>query len=389
MKKFKRLVAKSLSIITALSLFTGCSSDNANTNTNNTSADDNKTLITIDDINIPFSVGKFYAYNTQASYEAYYLANGYVMDWSVKYTDTSTDVTEPSTLEGETVAADATIEDMVKADVLDRIKIFYTVAKYAKDNGITLDDADYKEIDQYVKDYLAGNAKVSAATGATAESLKSIYETESYYNKGCDLILKDENFTVNEEDIRQTHIYVFELYPDNIEFPEDTAKGILKRIQNGEDIKQISDIYGITVSEGNVGKDSTVGDNIKSTCLSLHDGGSAIAVEDGAYFVIYCIEENDEDATEIAKKDAISLQKSAKLKEFYDEYTKNMKITVDEELWKKITFNNSIFTEDDIKDLISETTTTGENATTGENTTTGANATTGANLSNSIVAPTK
>lgn len=374
MKKFKRLAACGLSIITALSLLTGCSSDKDKTNPT-VSSDDDKTLITIDDITIPYSVGKFYAYNTQASYEAYYLANGYIMDWSIKYSSNdSTDITEPATLEGETVPPDATIEDMVKADVLDRIKIFYTVAKYAKDNGVTLNDDDYKEIDEHVKNYLAGNAKVTAATGATETSLKAIYETESYYNKGCDLILKDENFTIDEEDIRQSHVYVFELYPDVVEFPKDTADGILKRLQNGEDIEKISDVYGITISEGNVGKDSTVGDNIKETCLSLHAGESAIAVEDDAYFVIYCIEENDEDATEIAREDAISLQKSAKLKEFYDEYTKDMKVTVDEELWNKITFSNSIFTEDDIKDLIDETTATGENTTnentSGENTST-------------------
>lgn len=373
MKKFKRLATCGLSIVTALSLLAGCSSDKK---AENTSEDDNKTLITIGDVTIPYSVGKFYAYNTQASYEAYYLANGYIMDWSTKYTDDSENTSEPSSSEGETTSENATIEDMVKADVLDRIKIFYAVAQYARDNGITLDDEDYKEIDQYVSDYLAGNAKVTAATGATKESLKSIYETESYYNKGCDLILKDETFSVNEEDIRQTHIYVFELYPDSVEFPEDTANGILARIKNGEDLKTISDVYGVSLSEGNVGKDTTVGENIKTTCLSLHDGESAIAVEDDAYFVIYCVEENDEDATEIAREDAISLLKSAKLKEFYDEYTKNMTITVDEKLWNKITFSNSIFTEDDINDIINEATTTAEDST-GTETSTATQETTG------------
>ena len=51
--------------------------------------------------------------------------------------------------------------------------------------------------------------------------------------------------------------------------------------------------------------------------------------------------------------------------EFYDEYTKDLKITVDEDLWSQINFNNSIFTDEDIEDILDggygEETTTSEN----------------------------
>ena len=352
MIKLKQLVAIGLSLVTALSLFTGCNSDSekesGNTNTNPGSVDVNSTLITIDDTTIPFSVGQFYAYNEQASYEAYYLANGYVINWSTKYTEENSE----------------TIEDMVKNDVLERIKMFHVVANYAIANGITLSDEDYSEIDKSVSNYLNGSEKVIHATGATEELLKSIYETESYYNKGCDLIFEGETFEVDEDEIRQCDIYAVEIYPEVIEFPEDTANAILNRVKAGEDIQKVANAYGLECHEGNVGKGDFNGDSVEKLCLSLNDGEVGITSEDGAYLVIYCIKATDEEATEIAREEAIGLLKSDKLKSFYDEYTKDMNITVDEVLWSKITYTNTIFSSDDLEEILGEGVTTSNEAVT-------------------------
>lgn len=340
MKKFKKIAAMALSVITALSLFTGCDSKEETKTT-----DDSATLITIDDIKVPLSVGKFYAYNEQASYEAYYLACGYAINWSTIYeneTDESSDY------------AGLTIEEVVKRDLLERIKMFYVVSEYAKSNNVTLTDEDRAEIDEYVNEYLAGSEKVINATKADEALLKQIYEMESYYNKGCDIILKDETFEVDDEEIRQTDVYAVELGPNYIEFPEDTANAILRRVQAGEDITKVANAYGLEAIEGNVGKGTFGGDSVEELCLSLSAGESGIAEEDGTYLVIYCVSENDEDATELAREEKISAMKSEKLEDFFKEYTKSMTISVDETLWETINYNTAIFTEADMEEILSD-----------------------------------
>lgn len=355
MIKFKHFAAVALSLATAFSLFSGCSLDSDSSKDTPGNTDVDSTLITIGETTVPFSVGKFYAYNEQASYEAYYLANGYTINWSSNYQE------EVST-ETETEEASATIEELVKKDVLDRIKMFYVVADYAKLNGVTLNDEDYSEIDEYVSNYLKGNQKVISATGATDELLKTIYEIETYYNKGCDLIFEGETFEVDDEEIRQCDIYAVEIYPEQIEFPKDTANAILNRVQAGEDITKVANAYGLECHEGNVGKGDFNGDSVEQLCLSLKDGEAGIASEDDAYLVIYCIKATDEDATKIARETAIGLLKSDKLQSFYDEYTKDMNITVDEALWSKISYTNTIFSSDDLQEILGENITTPANS---------------------------
>lgn len=339
MQKFKKLAALGLTLLAATSLVAGCGKSDDKTTSG--------TLMNVNGQEVDFSIGEFYAYNEQASYEAYYLANGYAIDWTADYDDTMS------------------VEELVKSEVLERIKMFYIVSQYAKDQGVTLTDDDKTEIDGYVKTYLEGNKKVIAATHATEESLKSIYELESYYNKGCDIIFKDEKFEVSDEDIRQVGVYAVEISTNASEFPEDTANAIKNRVLAGEDITKVADAYGLTATEGNVGKGDFDGEIVETTCLGLKTGECTVVESDGVYLVLYCITDFDKEATEVVKEDNISKMKSDKLKEFYDEYTKDLKITVDEDLWSQINFNNSIFTDEDIEDILDggygEETTTSEN----------------------------
>lgn len=329
MRKLNKIAALALSLVTATALIAGCGKSDAAVTTDTTSP-----LMNVNNQDVPFSVGEFYAYNEQASYEAYYLANGYSIDWNSDYDDSMS------------------VEDLVKSEVLERIKMFYIVSQYAKDNGVTLTEDDQAEIDEFITTYLNGNQKVIDATKVTKESLRDIYELESYYNKGCDIIFKDETFSVSDEDIRQTDVFAVEISPDVSDFPEDTANAILARVKAGEDISKVANAYGFEAVEGNVGKGDFDREIVETTCLALSTGEATIVESDGVYLVLYCVSDYDEEATKVVKDDMISKLKSDKLKEFYDEYTKDMTITVNDNLWATIKFTTSIFTEDDVEDIL-------------------------------------
>lgn len=358
MRKFKRLAVLALSASLAVSAFTGCGKSEENeTTTDKTgeSVDRDDTLITIGDTKIPYWVGEFYAYNQQASYESYYLANGYSIDWSSAYQADGEDDKES---DGKT------IEELVKQDTLDRIEMFYIIEAYAKENNLTLDEDDNKQIEEYVKKYLDGNEKVLAATKVSEEELRTLYTVESYYNKGCELLFKDKDFDIDEEEYRECRVYAVEVGESAVEFAEDTANAILKRVQNGEDISEVAKAYGLEAVEGNCGKGDFKGDSVEKLCLSLKTGESGVTKEDDTYMVIYCIEEKDETATSVAVEEQVSKLKSAELKKFFDEYSKKNKITLNEKLWAKINFSNSILTTDDVEDILNKETTSNGDTTT-------------------------
>ena len=331
MNKLKKIIALGTSIITAGMMIMGCSDDKD-------TSDDTSAFITIEDTTISLDVGKIYAYNQQASYEAYYLANGYNIDWSMAYEEGS----------------ETSVQDLVKEEVVDRIKMFYVVAQYAKDHGATLSDEDNEEIKGYVENYLKSNPKVLAATGATEDVLYEIYELEAFYNKGCDMLFENDDFSVDEAELRQSHVYAVEINDSMVDFPKDTAKAILQRVQAGEDIKTVANAYGIQATEGNVGRGDFEGDAVENLCLSLATGESDIVEEDGNYLVVYCINSNDEEATTLAIEDKVRSMKQEKIIEYYKDLSKDLKITVNEDLWSTITFTTPIFTEDDLTDILND-----------------------------------
>lgn len=335
MKKFKKCSALFLSAFTASTLLLGgCGEEDSN----NKDADLNKTFLTVGEEEISLEIGRFYALNQQASYEAYYLSNGYSIDWTSSSEETG----------------GKTLEEAVKADVLEQIKIFYTIAQYAKENNITLDDSDYADIDKLIEEYFSssedGLDNLISAANITKDFLKKVYEVEAYYNKGCDFILKDETFDPKSEDLRVADLYAIEITKDTHDFPEDTAKAIVARIDAGDKPEDVAKVYGLQAIEGNLAKGDFNGDPFETLGLSLKEGECNYVNVDGESVVIYCISPYDEDAT----NDNITVIKTQKIKEFYDEYSKNINYKVDEELWSKINYNTPIFTEDDLNKLVSD-----------------------------------
>lgn len=335
MKNFKKYSALFLSAFTASTLlFGGCSDEQDDKK----DADLSKTFLTVGDEEISLEVGRFYALNQQASYEAYYLANGYSIDWNSTSSETN----------------GKTLQEAVKDDVLEHIKIFYTIAQYAKENGITLDDSDYEDIDKLIEEYFSssenGLDNLINATNITKDFLKKVYEVEAYYNKGCDYILKDETFDPQSDDIRVADLYAIEITEDTHDFPEDTAKAIVERINNGEKPEDVAKIYGLQAIEGNLAKGDFNGDPFEVLGLSLQAGECNYVNVDGESVVIYCVSPYDEEASQ----DNLNYIKTQKIKAFYDEYSKNVNYKLDEDLWATINYNTSIFTEDDLNKIISD-----------------------------------
>ncbi|MBQ6814493.1 MAG: hypothetical protein IJP13_03030 [Lachnospiraceae bacterium] len=289
------------------------------------------TLLTAGDDTMSLDEGVFLTKNKQAYYEASYLAQGYSLDWSVIYTDNKT------------------FEQVVLDESLEFVKQIFLFSEYAMDNNITLTDEEIKSVEADVKEFLSSSSEtVIKATLADEDLLERIYTRTAYYNKVCELICEDADLTVTDEEARQCLVTAIEISPLYFDSPDRTANKILERVKSGEIITQVAKIYDAEATEGHVGLGDMNGDALEKLCLSLGDGECGMVEIDGTYFVVYCHLANDTEAAKEAKELILEEKKNEVVKAFFAELQKDIEITVNEDAWDTINFDNVIFTEEDL-----------------------------------------
>ena len=145
--------------------------------------------IKINDTTVSLAEAKFYAYNKQANYEIYYLANGNNINWDDVY---------------DAEVSDMTLENLVKREVQDEIKEAVLVSRYAKDEGIKLSDEDEalitKEVNNYISD---SNKKLTDKTGTDKDLLTIIYTRKMYITKLY------EKLEIADDSNKQKELYSF------------------------------------------------------------------------------------------------------------------------------------------------------------------------------------
>lgn len=133
----------------------------------NYNVDDN-VFMTVDGLEISPNEAKFYAYNKQANYEVYYLANGFKIDWNAPYDDDT----------------DMTMEDLVKKEVLAQMKELVLVSEYAKEQDIKLSEKDLNDIDALIEEFVSDSKDTLLnKTGKNKDVLKAVFTRQKYVDK--------------------------------------------------------------------------------------------------------------------------------------------------------------------------------------------------------------
>lgn len=170
---------------------------------------DDNVFMTVDGLEISPNEAKFYAYNKQANYEVYYLANGFKIDWNAPYDDDT----------------DMTMEDLVKKEVLAQMKELILVSEYAKEQGVKLDDEDLGEIDALVDEFISDSKNTLLdKTGKDKDVLKTVFTRQKYVDKLYEKlqIAEDENAKdkLYKELLSKADIKVNDELWDDISFDE-------------------------------------------------------------------------------------------------------------------------------------------------------------------------
>ena len=198
-----------------------------------------------------------------------------------------------------------------------------------------------KDISDMVDNYEKNSSEVlKDKVDASKDDLKNIFTTYLMYEEICDYIKEKYNIVVDKELYRQVSINLIEVSGEDA---ANTAVKICSEVNKGGTIVDVASKYKQEVIEGTIGAGDRDRDKIELACLAMKTGECVSVNTDLKNYVIYCVNDNDEKATEIIVAD----KEKELLNQQIDLIVKNYKddVKMDKELWEKINFNDPIFEE--------------------------------------------
>lgn len=266
---------------------------------------------------------RYRAYTAQASYEAYYIANGIELDWESEVTD------------GET------LEEAVREDVLEKMETMLVVLSAADEYDASLSSSDEDEAGEMADDFFSESADALIdAVNISSASLEALFERELLYEKICDEYLSENGVSVEADDFLQADIAYIEL--ELSDENEKAASRIAYAVKNGADFCEACGDEGFEAIETGIGKNNDDGSVFAETALSLASGDVEVAADDEKCYVIYCEDDFDEEDTLTMYESGLADARDDAANAIYKSLAEDVKISVDYDEWEEITFSGSI-----------------------------------------------
>lgn len=250
------------------------------------------------------------------------------------------------------IADDKTIGDEAKEEILNMVTELKVISSRAKAEKVSL-TADEKDeaIQQAEKILRAATKKEKEKYSLTTQSLLEIFESNFLANKMFYIATDDADTEVTDEEARQADIqYLFlRTSGENADgtamtLGQDEAKAVFKRAKKLlEEAEETEDFQTFAMKNTEVDRTELILDRestalpseVVSEAMELKTGevSGLIEAEDG-YYILYCVNEQDEDATYQKKEDIIARRQEEMFKEKYADWLGNSEISISKSFWK-------------------------------------------------------
>jgi foldase protein PrsA len=350
----KKIVGIAVAVMTCSVMVTGCAG----------SVESDTVVAVVNGEEIPFGVAKFDAKIQQITYESYY---GSMFGEDMWNQALSEDMTfGESTLEG----------------ILEDLKEMYIVDQHAGDYSIVLSDEETANIAatavQFVED---NNQEALDAMGANEEIIIQYLTKYTMESKIATAIKADVDTEVSAEDAEQrTFSYVLvsnsgttdedgntvELTEEELAAKMAEAQAIADAAIAGGNFDTAVTDAGLTVSSASYGKDDDAGmdEAVITAADALEEGSTSQVIEtDSGYYVLNLVSAHDEEQTQSRIEEIISDRQDTLYNDTYTAWLDDSEITIDEKVWGKINFDDSL----SMVDTTSTDETTTDDSTTSEN----------------------
>lgn len=342
-KTMKKMLALGTALVLAMSMMTGCGQKSE------IEANGQPKLFTYDGTDVYLNEAWLYATMQKIAYEQQYSSQYSPEELWVQQVDEKTDE------DGNTVPV--TLEDMVKEETIERIKMNKVMCNRAEELEVKLEDDDVSEIDGYVDAAMENLQGTDMEKfGVTKDTVRSIYEQEMLAQKVYD--------KVSNGDINLTYNLLFETFEaqDSGERKEFSAKQkakqkakaekALKKLQDGADIVELAEKMKADKSSYVAISEATKANYAQEYVKAAEaleaagkDGGiSPITESDFGYHILmYVTPDNDKYESDEAKN-VISSEQQNLFGAKYDEWSKELEEKwdadkdVNQEEWAKVSF---------------------------------------------------
>lgn len=241
-----------------------------------------------------------------------------------------------------------------KEELMKQIIYVKIVCEEASGLGITLDENEQLDVLVYTEDYLALFTKEELSEyGITYDLVKQIYSENMLANKVYDIITLNIDTSVTEDEVRNMnleYIFISKFFRDangkQTEYSEREKEDIKRKANEyREKLMAMEDFVSLSALEQDEYQvSSVIGDKdavtaktntqIGKLAFGLSEGEfSEIYEDDYGYYLLYCLDDSDEAATEAAKIRILTARQEEMFEEKYSEWEKNTKIRINYDIW--------------------------------------------------------
>lgn len=342
-RMMNKVLAAGISLALAMGMLTGCGQKSA------IDANGQPKLFTYDGTDVYLNEAWLYAIMQRISYEQQYGSQYTPEELWAQQVDEETDE------EGNTVPV--TLEDMVKEETIERIKMTKVMCNRAEELNVELEEDDLSELDDYVSTAMDNLQNVDLeGNGVTEDTVRDVYKQEILAQKVYD--------AVSDGDINLTYNLLFETFESQSDGERKDfsagkkakqkakAEKAWKKLQNGADIVELAEKMKADKSSY-VAISQATRDNYAKEYVEAADalakagkngGISPVTESDFGYHILMYVTPEDEKYNSDDAKNVISSEQQNLFGAKYDEWTKDLEEKwdadkdVDQELWDKVTF---------------------------------------------------
>lgn len=334
MKKSKRVAAGILAGCFSVSvLFTGCSGKSTGSKSvklEQGAIEENSIVIKIGNIGVKYSEVQNYCYLMKAQYESSF--GDKIWEYPVD--------------------KDATIGDEAKEEIVNMITQLKVINATAEEEKVSLTNDEKDEALQKAEKVMAeATEEDKQKYSLSVQGLSELYEENALANKMFYIATDDADTEVSEEEAKQIRIQYLQVMTEGTNQngiliqlnDKEKAEALSRAEQLQKEAKNTNDFLELAkkntdsaTTELLIGKDNTqLEQEVITAAFALQKGkvSEVISTQTG-YYIVYCVNDNDEDATYARREEIIEERQTKMFKKKYAKWLGDYEVSISQSFWK-------------------------------------------------------
>ena len=223
--------------------------------------------------------------------------------------------------------------------LLEQIKQFMVdlkrIGAMAQEYGITLDNGEMEQLRRLAQDYYSQLTEADKAyTGAGSDDVLNLYQEYYLACKTVDVLTKNADLEISDNEAKV--VEVSQIVLDN----EFNAREVWQAVRSeGADFDAIARANS---TEEQIRREIVRGElsaGMEEAVFAMNQGEISEIMEDnGRFYLFYCHNPYDQEATLARKEEMMLLRKDSVFHEYYDAFLEDNLVTVSGLVWQDVSF---------------------------------------------------